>query len=252
MTGRQRWCTALATAVIAMAGPRVALAQEAQTAEEGATFSATVVVTHGIVDAKGAPVRELPSARYRVSQLADGRLRMASLASADSTAAGPLTNRFAGMTVQTNPSTGRIEVRDSKGVAVGLPSAPDAAWGQASIEPEALVATRAGRAARREAIERAFGRPLGRLRGKDRFLEQRGSRTRELLVSPDTGLPSELNVVDGGALVERHTFDYARTRTGDWVRRRTSSEAVMPGTAGQRLVAVTTLEDVQVPAGGVR
>lgn len=251
MTGRQHWWTALASAAITMMGPVALMAQGPQAAaDDGATFSATVVVAHAIVDGKGQPVRELPSARYRLSQLADGRLRLVSLASAEPTTGGPLANRSAGVTVQANPATGRIEVRDSKGVSVALPS--EAAWVEASREPEALVATSAGRNARRMAIERTFGRSLGRLRGKERFLERSGSHTRELLVSSDTALPSELNIVEGGALVERHTFEYARTSTGDWVRRRMSSEAIMPGASGQRLVAVTTFEDVQVAAGGVR
>jgi hypothetical protein len=92
---------------------------------------------------------------------------------------------------------------------------------------------------------------VGRLRGFDRYLGRDGKTVRELLVSPDSALPAEMNVVDDGALVERHTFEYVRVSNGSWVRQRSSSEAVVPGRPSQRLVAVTTMDDIRT-AGGAR
>lgn len=253
MIGRQHAWTAMTSALLAIASPFAAMAQTPQsTVDDGSTFSATMIVTNGIVDAKGVLVRQLPTARYRLSRRADGRLHMTALADADSPATDPMTNRYAGMTVQHDPSTGGFEVRDRNGVSIGLPAPTGAATTTSASDSETLVATTAGRAARRAAIERAFGQAVGRLRGLDRFVERSGARVRELLVSPETALPRELNVAEGEALVERHIFDYAQTSSDTWVRRRSASEALLPGTAGQRMVAVTTLDDLRIAGGGGR
>jgi hypothetical protein len=216
-----------------------------------ATFSATVVVTRAIVDTRGAVLRELPPSRYRLAQFADGRLRMTMLPINAAAAAGPLGDAFAGITVENRPADGTLEIRDRQGRPLGVDPAPPGAWAAAPPDAGALVGPPATRAERRAAIERRFGARAGRVRGLDRYIVRDGDTLHEMLVHPESALPAELNVATGKALVEHHTFDYTRMADGTWVRKRMASETAMPGTPSQRLVAVSTLDDVRT-AGGAR
>jgi hypothetical protein len=251
MKRRLSLCRAVVV-VLAATGPAApATAQSTAGNEADATFSANVVVTRAIVDAKGSLVRELPSSRYRLAQFADGRLRMTVLPLIETATAGPLGDAFAGITVENNPASGAIEVRDKQGRPLGLDPPPTGGWMAAPGEPSMLVASADSRAARRTALERRFGAPAGRVRGLDRYVTREGSAVHEMLVHPESALPAEVNVAEGKTLLQHHRFDYRRLADGTWIRRRMASETAMPGTPSQRLVAVSTLDDVQT-AGGAR
>jgi hypothetical protein len=244
-------CRAFVVALAAAGSAAPTAAQSAGGTEADATFSANVVVTRAIVDVKGTLVRELPASRYRLTQFTDGRLRMTMLPLNAAAAAGPLADASAGVTVENNPASGAIEVRDKHGRPLGLDAPPMPGWMAAPGEPSMLVASAASRPARRTTLERRFGVPTGRVRGLDRYVTREGSTVHEMLVHPESALPAEMNVAEGKTLLQHHRFDYRRLADGTWIRRRMASETAMPGTPSQRLVAVATLDDIQT-AGGAR
>ena len=71
-----------------------------------------------------------------------------------------------------------------------------------------------------------------------------------MLVAPDTGLPVELNRLEGGALVEHHRFEYTPIG-GLLIRASTRSESALPDGSGGRVVSHTTLSAIEV-GGGAR
>ena len=155
---------------------------------------------------------------------------------------------YAGITVEADADRGTLDVRDAAGRPLTV-SGGDAAWAAPAEGADALRPAVEARAARRTQLEGRYGRARGRVRGLDRYLARNGSRVQELLVHPDSALPAEMNVVDGEALVDRHRFDYQRNGAA-WLRRRTESETAMPGTPGQRLLSVSTLDDIRTSGGG--
>ena len=63
---------------------------------------------------------------------------------------------------------------------------------------------------RRLALQRRFGKAVGRLRGLDRYLESAPDHTTEVLADPDWTVPVEINVVRGGQLQSRARFSLRR------------------------------------------
>jgi hypothetical protein len=250
MTHKLNVCWATLAALVA-AAPAASAARSTDRQEAEAAFSANVMVTRAIVDARGTLLRELPHSRYRLTQFADGRLRMTMLPTYDAAAAGPMGDAFAGITTVESNASGAIEVRDKHGRSLGLDQAAVPGMTATPGDAGTLVGPAASRPARRAAFERRFGKPTGRVRGLDRYVAREGATVHEMLVHPESALPAELNVVDGKTLVEHHRFDYARMADGTWVRRRMASETALPGTPSQRLLAVSTLDDIHT-AGGAR
>ena len=113
---------AAAMAATLMVWARVATAQPAnEPMEPGVTFSAEVTIAQAIVDRSGRPTRELPTSRYRLEQLETGGLRTTMLATRPSPARGALADVYAGLTVDTDPATGALRVRDAQGSALATP-----------------------------------------------------------------------------------------------------------------------------------
>jgi hypothetical protein len=102
---------------------------------------------------------------------------------------------------------------------------------------------------RRLALERRFGRPIGTVRGLERFVVQAADRTQELLLDPDTALPAELNVARQGRLFSRTSFDYQASSTGSLLRRRLHTEFALGSSASGRLVSDIELTDVTIGQG---
>lgn len=249
MTVRTIDWRALVCAAATCAAAATAAAQTTGVPEpaDGADFSATVVVTRAIVDTKGGLVRTLPTSRYRMAQFGDGRLRLTMLPPADLPSTGPMGDAFAGITVENDLTTGHLVVRDKAGRALNLDREPSQGWATpATSEP--LVAPVAARPLRQQQLEHRFGRAVGRVRGLDRYLTKDGSRVNEMLVHPESALPAEINITEGRTLVEQHRFEYARRGRG-WLRTRVSSETAVPGTPAERLLAVSTMDDVRTKGG---
>ena len=243
-----KWCAAAALAA-GVAAPGGAAGQGTAAPPDGAEFSADVTVQHSIIDARGTVVRSLAGSRYRLLKFAGGRLRLEMLPVVTSPAAGALSDAYAGMTVESDPGTGAIEVRDRRGKVISFGDRAGAAMAPAG--DFLLLARASAHAQRRADLGRALGAPAGRVRGLLRHVVRQGSSIREVLVTPDTALPVEVNVVTDGALTEHHEYQYAALPEGAMVRRRTFSQSELPGRDGQRLVTVSTLRDIRV-AGGAR
>ena len=221
-----------------------------QPMESGVFFTAEVTITQAIVDRTGKPTRELPPSRYRLDRFDGGRLRTTMLATRESPAQGPLADAYAGVTVDTDPATGGLRVRDARGTALSVPGPVPAAPAADDVEAD-LIVTPADRAQRLAALARQFGRPLGSVRSLQRYVGRRGRTIEEVLVAPDTGAIVEMNRLEDGVLVEHHRFEYAPIGGGRLARVRTRSESALPQTPDRRLVAVTTLSAIRV-AGGER
>lgn len=249
--GTMGW-QAMAPAAAMVMAALTAWAQDTPAEPPGAAeFSAEVTVERALVDEQGQVVQELPRSRYRIERFAGGRSRMAMLPGTPGPRRGPLGDASAGMVVELDPAHGTLRVLGKDGRPVPGAPPPLALAPPEMSRQDGLVAKAREATARRRDLGRQFGARTGSVRNLERYLQRRGERTEETLVSPATALPLEMNVVEGGELAEHHEFTYQEAAPGQLVRTRTRSESRVPGGGGQRLVAITSLTDVRV-AGGVR
>lgn len=105
------------------------------------------------------------------------------------------------------------------------------------------------RADRRAGFERKFGKAVGRVRGLDRFVSESAGATEEVLVTPDSALPVEVNSVAGGVLMRR--VELAYTPRGDGhVRRAIRTEQPLEGTEQGRMVTDVEFSNITLLDGG--
>lgn len=246
-SNRSGWGGATVVVAAALSAGTAAAAPERD--DPAAGFSAEVTVTHTMVDAKGARLRDLPTARYRLDRGADGALRLTMLATRSSPSRGPLADPFAGITVDA-AADGRWRVRGASGQVLSGPAAATP-LPLAEADGDSLVVRGRDRGRRLAALTQRYGRAAGTVRALSRYLERRGRTVEEVLVAPETGLPAELNRVENGVLLEQHRFEYTPVGDDRFVRSRTESTSAVPDGAGVRLVSVTTLSAIQL-AGGAR
>lgn len=218
--------------------------------EDGADLSATVTVVRALVSDEGAVLRELPTSRYRVAHFPDGRLEMTMLATGPGPRVGPMADPYAGIVADTDLAGGRLRLRGADGRPLSMPGGNAPAWAPPA-GPSAFLAQAADAPARRRALEQQFGPPAGQLRGLTRYVARHGRREDEVLVSAETQLPAELNVVEDGALAEHQQFSYLEVPGRGWVRHQVTAQTRVPGAASQRLLSVTTLTDIRT-SGGAR
>jgi hypothetical protein len=249
-TGIERHAGWAAVAAMVMAGVASSGAR-AQTIEPpldaGVTMAATVTVTRALLKDTGELLRELPTSRYTLAQFRDGRLRMTMLASRPGPRVGPMADPYAGMVVEGNLAEGTLELRDASGKRIALPASTG--MPPAAAPGESFLAGTSEAPRRRQALERDYGRPAGRLRGLTRYVARRGTTTEEVLVASDTMLPAELNVVKDGVLTEHHAFSYRRLPGNRWVRQRSVAHTLVTGSTPQRMLSITTLDDIRADGG---
>jgi hypothetical protein len=99
-----------------------------------------------------------------------------------------------------------------------------------------LLIAAEGRALRQLAIERAFGRPVERVSGLDRFVSETSGTLRELFADPATALPVEASIVRAGRLVSRTSFAYQPLSSNEILRRLLRSERVISAHDNTRIV----------------
>jgi hypothetical protein len=104
---------------------------------------------------------------------------------------------------------------------------------------------------RRQRFEARYGRPVGRVRGLDRFVMATGNQTEETLVTPDSSLPVEVNLVRAGGLASHIRITYDSNPAVGYVRRLLHSEEVANEASGARLVTEVEMSNLIVD-GGVR
>ena len=122
--------------------------------------------------------------------------------------------------------------------------APRPAVGPGREWIDAFIAMPAGRASRRQTLERQYGTAAGRVRGLDQFVTTSGDTTVEVLADPESLVPVEMNIARNGALVSHTTFRYGRGVGGSQVRRALRSEQLVADGTGER--AVTDVEFTHV------
>jgi hypothetical protein len=99
----------------------------------------------------------------------------------------------------------------------------------------------------RDLLEK-YGKPVGRVRGLDRFLTHHEETVEEVLADSHSALLREINTVRDGILESHIVFDYERHADGEWIRTRMRAEHVMPGDATQR--TRTTVQFTELSTGG--
>jgi len=105
------------------------------------------------------------------------------------------------------------------------------------------------RAARRQDLEQRFGRAVGRVRGLDRFVAATGSSSQEVLVTPDTVLPVEVNVLSAGVLQSRTELLYSPYGTDRHVRQLMRTEQSV-GDEGRAVTEVELSNIILLDGGG--
>lgn len=249
-TGISRYAGGAALAAMVMMGatPPDATAQAVTPPlESGVMLAATVTVTRALLTDTGGVLRELPTSRYTLAQFRDGRLRITMLASRPGPRIGPMADPYADMVVEGNLAQGTLELRDASGKRIPLPAS---AGLPAAAEPgESFFADSGETPRRRQALERDYGRPTGKLRGLMRYVARRGTTTEEVLVASDTMLPAELNVVTDGVLTEHHAFSYRRLPGDRWIRQQSVAHTLVTGRQPQRMLSITTLDDIRTDGG---
>lgn len=238
MRGMARFGTRAAVAAC-MAWAQAVSAQPAPiTSGDPEVFSADVVIEDSIVDAQGTVVETRPSTRYHLTRRrVDGGLETEiTYPPAKLYAKGPLVDPRSGMRMVYG-ATGTTRIYDAKGALVQTIEMPP----PAEADPDAaMVFADRDLRRRRDALQRRLGRTTGRLGRHDRYVATDADATTETLVEPGTMLPTEVNVVRGGALTDRHQLAYARMPGGRWYLARQRSEHAMTDGSGRRFVSTRT------------
>ena len=227
------------------------------------TFRATVNVRRGRIDAAGQAIGDRVSvASYQVERVQSGRrwkttMLVVSGARPDITtpAGTSLTVPPDIVSIEDDGEGGGLRLITRDGKVMGPPSGKDreklsadsdlgaaadalfrgpsdaiARSRIASDEKEwidAIMPARLRGDDRRLALQRRFGKAVGRLRGLDRYLESAPDHTTEVLADPDWTVPVEINVVRGGQLQSRARFSYDAGPGGSLVRRHSHVEQVL-------------------------
>lgn len=106
---------------------------------------------------------------------------------------------------------------------------------------------------RRLDIQRRFGGAVGRVRGFDRFLLREEGMTRELLVTPATALPAEINTARAGALASRLQLEYVAAGSLGHVRQALRSERPATSSSADELIVTDlVMANIEVGTGGAR
>jgi len=105
---------------------------------------------------------------------------------------------------------------------------------------------RNGQDARRLALQRQHGRPVGQVRGFDRYVITHGDRTEETLVDRQLQVPVETNVVHQGRLVAHRTMSYAAAGADLVVRRSVRTERMVSPETGERAIVDIEFTNVRL------
>ncbi|PWT82358.1 MAG: hypothetical protein C5B57_08820 [Blastocatellia bacterium] len=240
------------------------------------TFSADITVKSARVNGDGQPAgTAAPAVRYRWQRKRTASGWRSTMTLLDGK--GPTVHTLAGHKDLDNPfAIDRIEddedgtpirVFNRRGVQVALPmgaggSQPNTASEStpaidrslaSAVRPmaagrdwiESIVPSPAKAGTRRTALERQFGKAVGRTGPLDRFVTTHDGETVEILADAASALIVEMNVLRDSALVRHTTATYARQADGSFVRRALHTEQAIPGGNGER-----TITDVEI--GNVR
>ena len=261
-----KWVVVLAALVATTA------TTSSQSAVEG-VFTADINIRQEHVDADGRSLPgAAPSAKYRIEHrpgpAALTRLTMVELEGMTAeSVAGPvaLDNPFLAVRMELDQKAGLrlynrrgdrlrdVTAADRRyfGLASPPPGAtpPDARVMSARSQVSNLVVTAGRSGARREELERRFGRSVERVRGLDRYVAMRRGDVEEVLVDPVTALPVEINTARAGVLVAHIRMTHQPMNGGTFLRRWFRAERSLPD-AARRIVTTIDVTNVQSAMGG--
>ncbi len=115
---------------------------------------------------------------------------------------------------------------------------------------EQFVSSKDNSANRRIALERAMGRAVGQVAGKDRYLKRNGSTVIEVLADPTTALASEINEATDGTLTARTQLRYSDGPDGLLTLQSVRLERAERGSAKSRAITTITYSNVRLERRG--
>jgi hypothetical protein len=238
------------------AAPTLAQERPAHTgAAERILAAVDVVLTHRVVEADGKPAMPIATeSAFRLQKLRTRsgatKIRLTYQRRNRGGAAPLFTNPLDDARVEYDPVAQSTTVFDETGrrpnPRLSHASASTAALGSFESWLEELVLRTGDAAARRQALERSHGRPVGRVGRLFRYLQNRGEVSEELLADQATGLPVEVNLVRQNTLEGHITIDYGTLPDRGFVRRRLQSEQVIDPHSGRRSVLAVEFSNIAV------
>jgi hypothetical protein len=122
----------------------------------------------------------------------------------------------------------------------GPPQSDDHHWLDAILPSSGL------KRARRERLQRRYGKPLGTVGGRERYVQTSEEETTEVVADAEWAIPIEVQVVRRGTLRSRASFSYEPGAGGSLVRRRLRAEHLIPDGKGARMVLDVELANVKL------
>jgi hypothetical protein len=249
-----------------------------QPAREGAdveaggwdTLSADITVRHRRLDRDGTPVGLEPMPiRYRWQQSsgpAGARTVLTFAPQPKAVAERPQDARYEVARIEDDGDGTPPRIYNRRGELMQLPppaslglsgparplsdEAARAAEGPVSLpQPPAgtlamgLVAHADDVGARRSRLKERYGRRVERIGRLERFVRTDGDDTEEVLADPESGLPTEVNIVRNGRLAWHGRFMYTRDRRGAYMRRAMHIEHAVSD-SGERVATDVELTNV--------
>ena len=157
-----------------------------------------------------------------------------------------------GARVEFDEASGTTRVFNSAGELNPLLSTDSTGGLQGALGPgqwlDGLIARDNEQPKRTIELLEKYGKPVGRVRGLERFLTHREEILEEVLADSHSALLREINTVRDGILESHIVFDYERRADGAWIRKSMRAEHVMPGDATRR--TRTTVQFTELSTGG--
>ncbi len=157
-----------------------------------------------------------------------------------------------GARVELDEASGTTRVYNSAGELNPLLSTDSTGGLQGALGPgqwlDGLIARDSEQPKRSRELLEKYGKPVGRVRGLERFLTRREETVEEVLADSHSALLREINTVRDGILESHIVFDYERRADGAWIRRSMRADHVMPGDATHR--TRTTVQFTDLSTGG--
>lgn len=246
------WCAAAGLAWTMTEAPHAQATAQA----ERVLASVDVLVTQKVVDTGGAspwPTQTRTAfTLQKVRTEAGVKIVLTYLPAAPAERSQATSHPLDGGRVEYDPSTGATAVFDVGGTRrnphLSLEGSSQAGLGSANELFDNLVLRRAGTSARRQDLERRYGRPSGGApRGLARYLQVRDDGLREeMLADPEWGVPVEVTLTRDARPEGRVAFEYGSTPSGNLYRRATRTERVIDAASGRRSVLAVQYSNVRV------
>jgi hypothetical protein len=212
-------------------------------------FAADVVLERVELDERGVAVERVAETRYHIARTVTRGKHTTTLTylppRSIPTTAMPDPTEGMRVEFEEDGSAPRIYDKSGQRVEMGASAGP-------ILPPVAITAANGhgllmaagARAERSRKLRQDLGAPAGKIRGLDRYLTQSDGRIQEVLVSADTVVPVEINVVNDSALESHSTFEYEALADGTLWRKRARTESVVPNRPGHRFVSQMTVSNV--------